>query len=41
MKHIKRISTPKADSFLDFYNALFRAWVDFRGGKKDEAASGF
>lgn len=41
MKHIKPVSTPRADAFLDFYNALFRAWVDFRNGKTDEATSGF
>lgn len=41
MKHIKPISTPKADSFLDFYNALFRAWTEFRDGKRNEATSGF
>lgn len=41
MKHIKPVSTPRADSFLDFYNALFRAWVEFRNAKTDEAVSGF
>ncbi len=41
MKHIRQISTPKADAFVDFYNALFRAWVDFRNDKKDETTSGF
>lgn len=41
MKHIKPVSTPKADSFLDFYNDLFRAWVEFRDSKKNEAVSGF
>tara|TARA_R110001592_G_scaffold169516_4_gene406080 strand:+ start:1926 stop:2051 length:126 start_codon:yes stop_codon:yes gene_type:complete len=41
MKHIRQISTPKADAFVDFYNALYRAWIDFRNGKKDEAQSGF
>jgi hypothetical protein len=41
MKHIRQISTPKADAFIDFYNALFRAWVGFRDDKKNEAQSGF
>ena len=41
MKHIKAISTPKADSFIDFYNSVYRAWVEFRDGKRDEATSGF
>ncbi len=41
MKHIRQISTPKAGAFVDFYNALFRAWVDFRSAKKGEARSGF
>ena len=41
MKHIKPISTPKADSFLDFYNSIYRAWVEFKDGKGEEATSGF
>jgi len=41
MKHIRQISTPRADAFISFYNALYRAWIDFRTGKKDEARTGF
>jgi len=41
MKHIKPISTPKADSFMDFTNSVYRAWVEFREEKKHEATSGF
>ena len=41
MKHLRQISTPKADAFLDFYNALYRAWIDFGNAKKNEANTGF
>jgi hypothetical protein len=41
MKHIKPISTPKADSFMDFYNSLYRAWAEFKDAKGGEATAGF
>jgi hypothetical protein len=36
MKHIKTITTARADSFTDFMNAFWRAWIDFRYAKKNE-----
>ncbi len=41
MKHVKKISmqkvsTPKADAFTNYYNAIWRAWQDFRYEKKNE-----
>jgi hypothetical protein len=36
MKHIKKISTVRADAFLDFFNAMYRAWEDFKFAKKNE-----
>ena len=36
MKHIKTISTAKADAFTNFYNAIWRSWQDFRYQKKNE-----
>ncbi len=36
MKHIKKISTVRADAFTDFLNAIWRAWQDFRIAKKNE-----
>lgn len=36
MKHLKTISIARADAFTDFTNAIYRAWRDFRFGKKNE-----
>ncbi len=36
MKHIRKISATRADAFTDFLNAIWRAWYDFRFGKKNE-----
>ena len=36
MKHIKRISVTRADAFIDFFNAFWRAWRDFQYNKKYE-----
>ena len=36
MKHIKTITTPKADVFSDFFNAVFRAFQNFIVAKKNE-----
>ena len=38
MKHIKRLTTARADAFTDFTNAVWRAFQDFRFGKKNELA---
>ena len=35
MKHIKQISTARADSFNDFLNDIWRAFQDFRYEKKN------
>lgn len=36
MKHIRKITTVRADAFTDFMNAIWRAWQDFRYAKKNE-----
>ena len=36
MKHLKKISTTRADAFTDFFNAVWRAWQDFLYAKKNE-----
>jgi len=33
MKHFRQITVARADAFTDFWNALFRAWQDFRYDK--------
>ena len=38
MKHIKPITTMRADAFTNFMNAVWRAWEDFRYEKKNEYA---
>jgi hypothetical protein len=35
MKHIKRITTARADSFNDFLDDVWRAFQDFRYEKKN------
>lgn len=37
MKHIKTISTSKADAFTTYYNAIWRAWRNFQYEKKNES----
>ncbi len=36
MKHVKPMTVAKADAYSDFFNAIYRAWVDFRIAKKNE-----
>lgn len=36
MKHVKRITVVRADAFINFMNAVWRAWQDFRFEKKNE-----
>ncbi len=36
MKHIKPITTVRADAFIDLLNAMWRAWRDFQFAKKNE-----
>ncbi len=36
MKHVTRITVARADAFTDFWNALWRAWQDFRYDKARE-----
>jgi hypothetical protein len=40
MKHLAPITTAtppkKADAYSDFFNAINRAWIDFRVAKKNE-----
>ena len=36
MKHIKTITTPKADAFTDLLNEIWRAWQEFRFAKKGD-----
>lgn len=36
MKHLRSISTGRADTFADFLNAVWRAWLDYRYAKKNE-----
>ncbi len=36
MKHIKPISTRRAEAFADFFNAFWRAWQDLQYTKKYE-----
>lgn len=36
MKHLKRITTQRADAYSDFWNAVWRAYRDFRFAKKNE-----
>lgn len=38
MKHLKPISARRADAFTNFFNAIWRAWMDFRYEKKNEYA---
>ena len=38
MKHIKPITTTKADAFTSFMNAVWTAWMNFRYEKKNEMA---
>ena len=36
MKHVKTMTVAKADAYSDFFNAIWRAWQDFRFAKKNE-----
>lgn len=36
MKHIKPMSTQRAEAFRDLMFAIMRAWYDFRIQKKNE-----
>lgn len=36
MKHLKPMTVARADAFTNFFNAIFRAWQDFRFEKKNE-----
>jgi hypothetical protein len=36
MKHIRTITTARADAFITFYNAIWRAWQNYRFEKKNE-----
>jgi hypothetical protein len=36
MKHLRPITTARADAFTNFMNAIYRAWRDFRFEKKNE-----
>ncbi len=38
MKHIKTITTARADAFTNFLNAIWRAWQNFLIEKKNEIA---
>ncbi len=36
MKHIRRVSSMRADAFSDFMDGVWREWRIFREAKKDE-----
>jgi hypothetical protein len=36
MKHVRPMTVAKADAYSDFFNAVWRAWQDFRFAKKNE-----
>jgi len=36
MKHIRKVSTIRADAYSDFLNGLVRVWQDFVFAKKNE-----
>ena len=38
MKHLKPISTRRAAALTNFFNSIWRAWMDFRYEKKNEYA---
>jgi len=38
MKHIRTITSKRADAFSDFWNDLSRAWSNFVYAKKNEVA---
>jgi hypothetical protein len=38
MKHIRKVSSFRADAFSDFLNDISRAWTDFVYAKKNETS---
>jgi len=36
MKHIKAITVARADAITDFWNDIWRAWLEFKIAKKNE-----
>lgn len=36
MKHLRPVTVARADAFTDLYNAIWRAWRDFRYAKKND-----
>ena len=38
MKHIRKITSKRADAFSDFLNDISRAWSNFVFAKKNEVA---
>jgi hypothetical protein len=40
MRHLRAVTKiSKADAYTDFFNAVWRAWLDFRVQKREEKAA--
>lgn len=39
MKHIRKVTTARADAFSDFLNDISAAWLNYRYAKRNEKFS--